>query len=269
MLRHCRTTFSTVGYGNVAPQTQSALNSHARECALIGFVISIEAFIGILYAGFSGAILFTKLISMQSVAPVQFSEPICIELHQDGPSKEHPCPVVTFKIVNMLGNTNGGELVDASLNCFVVTRHTKIKPTKKLSMAVSDTPSIDDNRRFSLGSMGRTMSIRKSLKNSTRSSGNFESKSGRTDPKTVIQRTFQNANLRTDSHPFFELDWVVKHDLDENSPLLPRGLKEEIKENNGIWSKDKYNQQTIRAALNKFGKLVSSVLFCFHLIVKP
>uniref|UniRef100_A0A7S2K8U5 Potassium channel domain-containing protein n=1 Tax=Leptocylindrus danicus TaxID=163516 RepID=A0A7S2K8U5_9STRA len=254
------TTFSTVGYGNVSPQVESGIPNKVNDCIIVGIVISLEAFIGILFAGFSGAILFTKLVSMQSIAHVEFSEPICVELGSGGPSKEKPCPVVTFKIVNMLGNTKGGEIVDASLSCFVITRHYNRKSRRSLAnVAAGIDVSSNGENRFSLGSGGRSSSIRGTLRGFSMKSGSTTSEGGGPESVTVIQRTFDKANLRTDTHPFFELDWKVKHDLDETSPLLPRWLREEIKDNDGIWPSHHYNKETIRSALTKFGKLILSI----------
>mmetsp|Transcript_25535 Transcript_25535/g.39562 ORF Transcript_25535/g.39562 Transcript_25535/m.39562 type:complete len:462 (+) Transcript_25535:53-1438(+) len=252
------TTFSTVGYGNVSPQVESGIPNKVADCILVGVVVSLEAFIGILFAGFSGAILFTKLVSMQSIAFVEFSEPICIELTSDGPSKESPCPVVTFKIVNKLGNETGGEIVDASLSCFVITRHYNRRSRKTFpNFAAGIDVSSNGENRFTFGSGGRNSSIRGSLR--AFSTRNGSARSAGPESVTVIQRTFDKANLRTDTHPFFELDWKVKHDLDETSPLLPRWLREEIKNNDGIWPSHRYNKETIRSALTKFGKLILSI----------
>jgi hypothetical protein len=86
----------------------------------------------VLYAGFCGAILFGKVLRIQSHAQVIFSDPIIIRYGKsvaDGTddghstdeerprgSRSHPCPVLEFRIVNRLFNEAGGEIMDATLN---------------------------------------------------------------------------------------------------------------------------------------------------------
>ena len=50
--------------------------SHA--CVGLGVLGSFEAFMGILYTGFCGAILFGKVVRSQSNAQVYFSDPIVV-----------------------------------------------------------------------------------------------------------------------------------------------------------------------------------------------
>ena len=98
---------------------------------------SLESLLGVLYSGFCGAILFGKVLRIQSHAQVIFSDPIVIrygtgvaeggdfdngrdsddgEDSTDGKPKHHPCPVLEFRIVNRLFNEAGGEIMDATLN---------------------------------------------------------------------------------------------------------------------------------------------------------
>jgi hypothetical protein len=92
--------------------------------------------LGVLYSGFCGAILFGKVLRIQSHAQVIFSDPIVIRYgtgvaeggdyengndsdednNNDGKPKSHPCPVLEFRIVNRLFNEAGGEIMDATLN---------------------------------------------------------------------------------------------------------------------------------------------------------
>jgi len=127
------TTFSTVGYGS----TYSALgyeNNSPTNCFFINFICSLEALLGVLYSGFCGAILFGKVLRIQSHAQVIFSDPIVIRYgkgvvmpgseeqipgnessDEESPGKL-PCPVLEFRIVNRLYSEPGGEIMDASLN---------------------------------------------------------------------------------------------------------------------------------------------------------
>jgi hypothetical protein len=92
----------------------------------------MESLLGVLYSGFCGAILFGKVLRIQSHAQVVFSDPIVVrygagvadgaddchspdEERPAGPGS-HPCPVLEFRIVNRLFNEPGGEIMDATLN---------------------------------------------------------------------------------------------------------------------------------------------------------
>jgi hypothetical protein len=93
----------------------------------------------VLYSGFCGAILFGKVLRIQSHAQVTFSDPIVIRYGpglkessgdrggrdasngDGGPENGHdteavaekmPCPVLEFRIVNRLYGEAGGEIMD-------------------------------------------------------------------------------------------------------------------------------------------------------------
>jgi len=126
------TTFSTVGYGS----TYTALgyeNDSKTNCFFINFICSLEALLGVLFSGFCGAILFGKVLRIQSHAQVIFSDPLVIRYGKgveipgtedqtpgndssDEEAAKLPCPVVEFRIVNRLFGEPGGEIMDASLN---------------------------------------------------------------------------------------------------------------------------------------------------------
>ena len=99
----------------------------------------MESLLGVLYSGFCGAILFGKVLRIQSHAQVIFSDPIVIRygsgvaeggdydngpdsdddgenMGKSGEPKKIPCPVLEFRIVNRLFNEAGGEIMDATLN---------------------------------------------------------------------------------------------------------------------------------------------------------
>lgn len=117
-------TFSTVGYGHIRPNTAVELNDSASSfsCAYTNIVVAFEAFIGILFAGFCGAILFTKTLKSQREAQVVFSDPVCIHFRRSRNLTEHeviPCPVMEFRIINKLSNKRGGEIIDAKVKCLM------------------------------------------------------------------------------------------------------------------------------------------------------
>ena len=71
-------TFGTVGYGSIFPATGSSTYSVPTVCLVVGFIASFEAYLGVLYAGVTSAILFRKVLRSQNVAQALFSDPIVI-----------------------------------------------------------------------------------------------------------------------------------------------------------------------------------------------
>jgi len=121
------TTLSTVGYGSTYPALGHE-NTNATNCLYITTICSLESFIGVLYSGFCGAILFGKVLRIQSHAQVEFSDPIVIRYgngievtHHDDDEDDNddvfkiPCPVLEFRVVNKLFAEDGGEIMDGTL----------------------------------------------------------------------------------------------------------------------------------------------------------
>ena len=125
------TTFSTVGYGHIYP-TLAGDDSRKKfiECGWLISLCSIESFVGVLYAGFCGAILFSKIYRVQTMANIAFSKAIVVRygnsvqpglLHsasgdsfydsnevdeEVGIEKKESkieCPVMSFRVVNEFG----------------------------------------------------------------------------------------------------------------------------------------------------------------------
>ena len=119
-----------MGYGSTYPAL-SHENDSPSYCFALTFICSLESFLGVLYSGFCGAILFGKVLRMQSHAQVIFSDAIVIRYgsgiqehtdesdisgNLDTTREKIPCPVLEFRIVNRLFDEPGGEIMDASLN---------------------------------------------------------------------------------------------------------------------------------------------------------
>lgn len=134
------TTFSTVGYGYISPSTSASFLENIEEfrdggsCALMSFVLSFECLLGILAVSFAGAIIYGKLIQFQCVAKIKFSEVMVVKFGQGlkipgdsvsstcsaAESKNSrnatPCPVLIFRIVNLLHENKFGDVVAANVH---------------------------------------------------------------------------------------------------------------------------------------------------------
>jgi hypothetical protein len=135
------TTLSTVGYGVIYPN----IASQESRCIGINILMALESFVGVLFGGLTGAIIFGKVARIQSIAQVVFSHPICVRYgygvsppkikkmgeagdsdDDDDDNDDEPddatamrhlqCPILEFRLVNELSNQKGGEIMNATLH---------------------------------------------------------------------------------------------------------------------------------------------------------
>jgi hypothetical protein len=100
----------------------------------INVLMALESFVGVLFAGITGAIVFAKIARYQSIALVLFSQPICVRygtgVIHDTPVLDDDCgsdvgdsnishlpfPILEFRIINQLSREKGGEIMNASVS---------------------------------------------------------------------------------------------------------------------------------------------------------
>jgi hypothetical protein len=96
--------------------------------------MALQSFIGVLFAGITGAIVFAKIARYQSIALISFSQPICVRfgtgvIHDtpvldddcgSDPEEDYnprlPFPILEFRIINQLSREKGGEIMNASVS---------------------------------------------------------------------------------------------------------------------------------------------------------
>lgn len=266
------TTFSTVGYGSTYPALGHE-NDSPSNCIFITAISSLESFIGVLYSGFCGAILFGKVLRIQSHAQVSFSDLIAIrygsgvEAHIEDDEDEYtesgkkkiPCPVLEFRIVNRLFNDVGGEIIDASLNV-VASIEADIETTTRAhgydrndttssSMASNrlgddtfgslhsfDEQQVGTHQRVLNGFLGKAIT-RKTESEQDRSS------------RLLNKRIFSKMMLEASEHPFFKRVWLARHILDDQSPLLKKKTRRAIRKCGGYWPEQLNSYQGIKESL--------------------
>jgi hypothetical protein len=220
------TTFSTVGYGSAYPALGNE-NDSKVNCMHLTIICSLEAFMGILYTGFCGAMLFGKVLRLQSQANVKFNDKIFIRygLEVDSNSiyetserdkKCIECPVLEFCLKN-----NRREIIDAKLNVVASIDACESKPHNHLS----------DNQDKTL-------------------------------PKSGV--TISKLALEFGDHPIFENDWLARHTLNENSPILTLCARNAIQKCGGYWPENMNNIEDIKKSL-KFNQILVSLSGVFNL----
>jgi hypothetical protein len=178
-----------------------------------------------------------------------------------------PCPVLEFRVINRLHSTNGGELMDASLNvvacikeeqaCETVRNVLKRRRRKWMRTrgrdAIARQPSIPEQRSFYSGHSeesidrlenGETLTLPSTINRKVQS---FEEDSS---CKLVPRRIFVKLELDTPDHPFFKRTWHVSHILDASSPLLSSEARRRIHANHGFWPEELNNYEGVKANIH-------------------
>lgn len=242
-----------------------------------------------LYSGFCGAILFGKVLRIQSYAQVTFSDPLLIRFgsgvsNLDTPNSTGsgsdednntpvPFPILEFRVVNRLYNEPGGEIMDALLN--VVANKNAVNDTDphvegwaedSRSRPTSDASSATQN----LGGSSHHYSARSSSDFSARTpslyrnrlhDGKMQSEGQTMDDDLssilVNKHIFSKMEIEASEHPFFRRVWVARHILDAESPILKHKVRRLIRKNGNRWPPKLNNAPDIRDSLHFNQILVS------------
>lgn len=245
-----------------------------------------------LYSGFCGAVLFGKVLRIQSHAQVIFSDPILIRygkgilststcttasaVEENGDQQSLPCPILEFRIVNRLFNEIGGEIMDASLNVVANINANDIDPKSKDSVDGNSSGRGSLRNGFALSSV-RSQATGSILTGDTGSDNGMGQESKVTrflghighslhgnmideDPtaRIVNKIVFSKMAIEASEHPFFRRVWVVRHVLNEHSPILKDKLRRQIRRHNGRWPEKFNNPDSIRGCL-KFNQILVSL----------
>jgi len=241
----------------------------------------MEALAGVVYAGFTGAILFSKITRITQEADVQFSDSLTVrfgvgveeklvdddegttprlddKMNKMSPmqrfrylassvSKPSPFPVITFRLANTLHNVSGGEIISANLNAAVLTESRRYE--HQISNDLANQIQMDRMRRATTSSLH--------MRSSFRSVGRMTDFSSRSASKIVPRQIFTKLNLEKHEHPLFKRIWRINHVINSNSPLLTDEAKQAITANNGDWPKEWNTHNAVRNAI-RFNELVVS-----------
>lgn len=236
-----------------------------------------------LYAGFCGAILFGKVLRIQSYAQVIFSDPLLIRFgsgvsnldtpYSNGSGSDEdntvpvPFPTLEFRVVNRLYNEPGGEIMDALLN--VVANKNAVSGSDLNVEGWSDDarsrPATDaSSDTHDLGGSSHHYSNIKSSQTLRNEFNDTKLQSeGRIidDDLTSIlvnKHIFSKMEIEAPEHPFFRRVWVARHVLDADSPILKYKVRQQIRKNGNRWPTKLNNAQGIRDSL-QFNQILVSL----------
>jgi len=189
-----------------------------------------------------------------------------------------PCPLLEFRVVNRMHNVHGGEIIDATMNLVAsIDARQATSPTvkgnttrrrrggkkgkKSRSRHVRRAPQPQQDRsedqqlawdRFS--TVGSTESLPILKAEAARTSQELEE-----DPQghLVPKRILCKLECESQEHPYFRRVWMLRHKLDDNSPLLRAHARMMVKLNNGYWPAELNTAEGVRAAFHFDQLLVS------------
>lgn len=75
--------------------------------------------------------------------------------------------------------------------------------------------------------------------------------------RLVTKHIFSKLQVDSPEHPFFKRVWLVRHVLDEHSPIVTSSVRRQIKKNGGAWPDRLSNARDLRDALSFNQVLVS------------
>lgn len=226
------TTFTTVGYGHTFP-SMGVHDENQDQCFILHILCSFESFVGVIFAGCCGAIIFGKILRVQSLATVGFSDPITVQYYH-AETNEGKCPKLTFRLMNLKSGDVGGEIIDGNLQIIAISlRDKKMRhhnntvvhegATRSMSNETQQTIEMDDDP----------------------------------DSRTSVKHIFSKLEVDFSENPYFKRVWTVNHILNHKSPLVIPKVRILIAENGGSWPSDLCTAEKIRESIKFDGIFVS------------
>jgi hypothetical protein len=248
-------TFSTVGYGDVSVPVDV-------KCRELRFLLASEAFIGILYIGFCGAICMAKISRNYVTAPVTFSSATCLQygtkvidmrseagtndtnlasavnangetVSEDSENNEDELtsfPFLEFRVVNTKANHMDAEITDAKVKCVVVSIRLIGRIHNRRASEMSGVEFNLNENVMQQEELGRGAWTQQRIPN--------------------VKRTYRQMSLNCSTHPRLGNGaWHLRHTLDQKSPFLRGNVRRRIEELGG-WPASWNNHGEMRKKLN-------------------
>jgi hypothetical protein len=187
-----------------------------------------------------------------------------------------PCPILEFRVINRLHNQLRGEIIDATMNVVAsvdesqggkhLRRHQsgsrrragkKGKGRKiKRKTVIKNKSMLGDSEEFERPTKRHYESVKDSLNDmlsKSREQAFEEDPTGTLVPKKL----FVKLDIESPEHPFFKRQWLARHILDHNSPLLRPEARELVRLNGGHWPQELNSAEAVRASFHFDQILVS------------
>lgn len=273
------TTFTTVGYGMTYTSTGADFgDTEPHKCSWVVLLCTIEAFMGLLFAGMGAAILFGKVNRVQSHANIIFCNAVCLQYEEveedlvddnESVSSQPPTPVPESEdeenpSVRSQPPTLVPEFEDEENPVEVEIAPQSQPPTpvpefedEENPAAVEIAPQSQEESKFVEQFNGcPILKFQVANELCNREGGElvdcimkvvgikFKGPEGR-----ITHSQYVRVNLVDNEHPFLSRVWHGVHVLDSTSPLLTDRARQRIRENNGSWPSNWFDPDIIRSKL--------------------
>ncbi|KAL7541596.1 hypothetical protein ACHAXR_011474 [Thalassiosira sp. AJA248-18] len=242
-------TFTTVGYGTISPQGDTT------GCYAIRFTCAFVAFIGVLFASQTAAIMYSKLMRLLAKAHVTFSSALCVQYGKGNEGSTvrfgqlnfrasvAPTLLKTFSEQDLMNDSDdGGEAMPDSF------------PVIEFRM-INDRANHEGSEIWDAQIRGIVQLHKQPSEIKTRNTDSFALKDKATGGESTLdleKKVYYPISLSPDTHPHFSRIWYARHVLNAESPLLKREIRDMIVKDGGKWDKDFNNWEEIRDCLNEF-----------------
>ena len=189
---------------------------------------------------------------------------------EDESKDSYPCPILEFQLVNRLHDVPAGQIMDATtnmvasidLNQFYRLDREKTSNTKRTKKKKKNGGG-RVKMEFKRGMLTQQESpcglvvdfgddeipCSEDVLSTTQTSQLTESYEEDVTGHLVPRRIFARLEVETQHHPFLQHTWIVRHILNEHSPLLIPNVRETIQSCGGLWPMYLTNLQSIRSAI--------------------
>lgn len=248
-------TFTTVGYGTVSP------SGEVSGCYPIRFTCAFVAFIGVIFASQTAAILYGKLMRMLAKAHVTFSSTLCIQYGKGNDRaavNDGQMNLRASVATGLLSKLNSKDM--SSLMSADDSDRSGGGPFRSHSESSADDDDfpviefriINDRANFEgseiwdaqirgIVQLNKEQQVSSPLNrtdtNSFALGGEDRGAGGVSSAHNSDKKVYYPVSLAPDSHPHFNRIWYARHTLNAESPLLKREVRDMILRDGGKWDK--------------------------------
>eukprot|EP00804_Cyclotella_cryptica_P023748 CCRYP_011143-RA/>CCRYP_011143-RA protein AED:0.21 eAED:0.21 QI:303/1/1/1/0.75/0.6/5/3446/661 len=246
------TTFTTVGYGTIAPPGDEV------GCYNIRVVCSIEAILGMAFVSMCSGLFYARLTRLLGEAPVTFSSTLCVQYGKgliDAGNRYQPLTEESYKnYVEQKSQQQTG--TDEVLSPFPVLEFRVVNNRANCAHGQNDIFDAECTVMVQI-SLGKGLNINVDDENDRTMPSRWTSSHTSTSPDNNDQKVYYTLPFKPSFHPYFSRVWILQHKLDSTSPLLKREVRKalHLRGKKAGWDPAMNRYQDIRAALVEFNSL--------------
>lgn len=190
-----------------------------------------------------------------------------------------PCPILEFRVTNRMHHVSGGEIIDSTINVVASVDASQVCSTQsgarrrtragnKKGKTGGRTHVQNSNRRSLRTSVAAVDSKRhgkpcsdsdESIEDLLANLSRHETQEITEDPTghLMAKMKLSKVDCESQEHPFFKRVWMIRHTLDERSPLLNIHARQMVQQSGGFWPNELNSAEGVRNSL-QFDQLLVS-----------